>query len=244
MDEQAQHRARRTPTMVRWSTYRSGVRASCTTWCGRCAVTRRVGGADARARLGARAGGGPAAGSTSRRVDGDRPEQRIAECARPLPAYGGVTGWASCVGAGRPGSVGPSTVTHTPAVPLADRASDAVAQPAGHCEVSEETAGIPRDLEVADGTPRDRAASAVVCFEMRYARNLREAVRCLRHGRLRRPGRRMRRAGRATRRSTPGGPASRSAARPCPTWTRTAGPPRSRPEDDLVMVRSPICRVL
>ena len=105
-------------------------------------------------------------------VDADRPEQRIAEAAAALPAYGGVTGWAALRWLGSPWFGGTDAATYLP-VPLATGKRTIRSQ--SGIAVSEERLA-PTDLEVAD---RLRVTSAVraVCFEMRYARSLREAVR-------------------------------------------------------------------
>lgn len=105
-------------------------------------------------------------------VDADRAEQRIAEAAAALPAYGGVTGWAALRWLGSPWFGGTDAATYPP-VPLATGKRTIRSQ--SGIAVSEERLA-PTDLEVAD---RLRVTSAVraVCFEMRYARSLREAVR-------------------------------------------------------------------
>ena len=106
-------------------------------------------------------------------VDGSSPEQRIVEAAAVLPAYGGVTGWAALrwwggawfdglAGGGR--SLLPVT--------LAVAACDIRPQPG--IAVSEE--GLdPEQLTSCDGL-RVTTVSRSILFEMRYARDKREAA--------------------------------------------------------------------
>lgn len=105
-------------------------------------------------------------------VNADRAEQRIAEAAAALPTYGGVTGWAALRWFGSPWFGGTSLGGYLP-VPLATGKRTIRSQPG--IAVSEERLS-PLDLEVADGIRVTNAVRAV-CFEMRYAQNLREAVR-------------------------------------------------------------------
>ena len=102
-------------------------------------------------------------------------EQRIVEAAAVLPAYGGVTGWAALrwrrarwfEGFGADGGVLPITLV---------TAGDDVRRQSG-IEVSAERLD-PRDLVVVDGV-RVTTSVRSVFFEMRYARDLREAARVL-----------------------------------------------------------------
>jgi hypothetical protein len=109
-------------------------------------------------------------------VDGSIPEQRIVEAAAVLPAYGGVTGWASLRWHGgvwfdgmAPGGRGALPVT------LAIGDSTISSQPG--IDVSEE-AIAPHDLTVVDGMPITRAVNAVA-FVMRHASSERAAGRHL-----------------------------------------------------------------
>ena len=108
-------------------------------------------------------------------VDGDRVEQRIAESASALSGYGGVTGWAALRWQGGYwfGGLTGDGLERLP-VTLATGAHALRAQPG--FEVSEERLN-PRDLVTVDGLVITSAARSV-CFLMRYARNLREAVKC------------------------------------------------------------------
>lgn len=105
-------------------------------------------------------------------VDGDRVEQRIAEAGAALPAYGGVTGWAVLRWCGSPWFGGSDGHSYLP-VTLATGKHAVRSQPG--IAVSEERLS-PLDLGVDDGL-RVTSAVRAVCFEMRYARNVREAVR-------------------------------------------------------------------
>jgi hypothetical protein len=105
-------------------------------------------------------------------VDADRPEQRIAEAAGVLPTYGGVTGWAALRWLGSPWFNGSWAGAPLP-VPLATGSRAVRSQPG--IAVSEERLA-PADLQAVDAL-RLTSAVRAVCFEMRYARNLREAVK-------------------------------------------------------------------
>jgi hypothetical protein len=105
-------------------------------------------------------------------VDGARVEQRIAEAAATLPAYGGVTGWAALRWSGSPWFGGEGRDGRLP-VPLATGKRAIRGQPG--VAVSEERLA-PEDLGLSDGI-RVTSAVRAVYFEMRYARTLTEAVR-------------------------------------------------------------------
>ncbi len=109
-------------------------------------------------------------------VDADDLEQRIVEAAAVLPAYGGVTGWAALAWAGGKwfDGLAPDGRTTLP-VWLATSCADVRSQPG--LRVSAE--GLdPRDLTELDGLPITSLVRAV-CFEMRYARSLTQAVAAL-----------------------------------------------------------------
>ena len=108
-------------------------------------------------------------------VDSDRVEQRIAESATALSGYGGVTGWAALRWQRGYWFSGLAVDGHTLLpVALVTGAHALRAQPG--FEVSEERLN-PRDLVSVDGLVITSAVRSV-CFLMRYARNLREAVKC------------------------------------------------------------------
>ncbi len=105
-------------------------------------------------------------------VDGSLPEQRIVEAAAVLPAYGGVTGWASLRWMGVTwfdGLVPDGTLRP---VSLATAGDDIRSQPGIH--ISAERLD-PSELVLFDGL-RVTTAVRSVCFEMRYAGSLRAAV--------------------------------------------------------------------
>lgn len=109
-------------------------------------------------------------------VDGDQLQQRIVEAAAVLPLYGGVTGWAALAWSGGRWFDGLAADGRTPLpVCLATSCADVRSQPG--FVVSAE--GIdPRDLIELDGL-RITTAVRSVCFEMRYAATLRQAVQVL-----------------------------------------------------------------
>jgi hypothetical protein len=109
-------------------------------------------------------------------VDGSNPEQRIVEAAAVLPAYGGVTGWASLRWQGgvwfdgwAPGG--------REALPVTLAVGDSTITSQAGIHVSEE-AIPPGQLTVLDGMPITTAVHAV-SFLMRHASNDREAGRQL-----------------------------------------------------------------
>jgi hypothetical protein len=106
-------------------------------------------------------------------VDGSIPEQRIVEAAAVLPAYGGVTGWAALRWMGAPwfGGLAPDGLTELP-VCLVTAGDDIRSQPG--IRVSAERLD-PSELTVVDGI-RVTIAVRSVCFEMRYAVDVRAAV--------------------------------------------------------------------
>lgn len=110
-------------------------------------------------------------------VDGTAPEQRIVEAAAVMPDHAGIEGWASLCWRG-------STWTRGVAGDRATLRPVDVAVGGNRCfrnqpgiRPSEERMR-PRDVERVDGLPVTVAARAV-CFQMRYARSLRDAVRAL-----------------------------------------------------------------
>ena len=108
-------------------------------------------------------------------VDRLRVEQRIVESASALTGYGGVTGWAALRWLGGYWFGGMAADGHTTLpVTLGTGAHALRVQPG--FEVSEERLN-PRDLVTVDGLVTTSAVRSV-CFLMRYARNLREAVKC------------------------------------------------------------------
>jgi len=103
-------------------------------------------------------------------------EQRILEAAALLPPHGAVTGWAALhwLGATRWFSgVGPDE-SLVP-IPLAVGGEDIRSQPG---IVANAERLDPRDVIVVDGV-RVTTPARSVCFEMRYAPNVREAARVL-----------------------------------------------------------------
>lgn len=105
-------------------------------------------------------------------VDRHRPEQRIVEAAALVPAYGGLTGWAALRWLGGRWFGGLETDGKTPRDVEIATIDWIRAQP-GMRPVEERLA--PDDLTVGDGL-RMTTVPRSVCFEMRYARNLRWAV--------------------------------------------------------------------
>ncbi|WP_134739934.1 hypothetical protein [Nocardioides sp. 503] len=111
-------------------------------------------------------------------VGADLPEQRIVEAAQLIPGYGGVTGWAALCWMGgrwfrgddlwRDGS--PASRDVAVATMLHARRQPGVF-------ISEERLNV-REILVHDGVPLTVAARSV-CFEARYAPDLRAAVRAL-----------------------------------------------------------------
>ena len=101
------------------------------------------------------------------------PEQRVVEAAALLPAYGGVTGWGALRWAGARWLDGTSrTPGDQVPVTLAIGGGDIRPQPG--IAVSSERLS-PLDLTETHGMPTTSAVRST-CFEMRYARNVREAV--------------------------------------------------------------------
>lgn len=106
-------------------------------------------------------------------VDAKLPEQRIVEAAAVLPPACGVTGWAALRWHGGRwfDGLADGGRTQRPVV-LATASHDIRAQPG--ISVSQERLD-PRELEVVDALPVTSAVRSV-CFEMRYAANVRWAV--------------------------------------------------------------------
>jgi hypothetical protein len=100
------------------------------------------------------------------------PEQRIVEAASVLPGFGGVTGWAALRWSGACWIDGTSRHGRLP-VDLATGYADIRSQPG--IEVSQERLG-PEELETRDGLPVVSLVRSLY-FAMRYAENLRQAVR-------------------------------------------------------------------
>jgi hypothetical protein len=100
------------------------------------------------------------------------PEQRIVEAASVLPAFGGVTGWAALRWCGARWIDGNGRDGRQP-VTLATGYSDIRSQPG--IDVSQERLG-PDELQMWDGLPIVSPVRALY-FAMRYAANLRQAVR-------------------------------------------------------------------
>jgi hypothetical protein len=103
----------------------------------------------------------------------DAVDQRILEAAAVLPPYGGVTGWAALrwAGAGYLNDTWPSGEPRE--VTLAVVNHDVRSQPGIH--VTSERLN-PKDLTAVDGLPVTRHVRSV-CFEMRYAATLGQAVK-------------------------------------------------------------------
>jgi hypothetical protein len=97
------------------------------------------------------------------------------ESASALSAYGGVTGWAALRWQGGYWFGGLAADGHTLLPVTLATGAHALRAQSGF-EVSEERLS-PRDLVTVDGLVITTAARSV-CFLMRYARNLREAVKC------------------------------------------------------------------
>lgn len=108
-------------------------------------------------------------------VDSTHLDQRVVEAAAVLPAdWGGVTGWAALVWAGATWFDGsPWGGGMVRPVTLAIGGNRAI-RPQQRIATSEERLA-PRDLVMVDGV-RVTAAVRSVCFEMRYARDVRDAV--------------------------------------------------------------------
>jgi hypothetical protein len=108
-------------------------------------------------------------------VDGDRVEQRIAEAGAIIRGYGAVSGWASLRWQG--GYWFPGVQPDGTAAPVDLVTGGHALRPRAGIRISEERLS-PADLVVVDGL---RVTSAVrsVCFLMRYARSLAEAVQVL-----------------------------------------------------------------
>lgn len=107
-------------------------------------------------------------------VDVTIPEQRIVEAAVALPKNGGVTGWAALRWEGGTWFDGMARGGKTPRpVTLAVGPHDI--RPQADFEVSQEHLNL-RELTVLDGLSMTTAVRSL-CFEMRYAANLREAVK-------------------------------------------------------------------
>ena len=108
-------------------------------------------------------------------VDAGRPDQRVVEAAAALPdGWGGVTGWAALawLGArwfdGSPWGGGP-----TRPVTLAVGGNRAIRPQTGFATSEERL--LETDVVLVDGVSVTQAARSV-CFEMRYARDWRQAV--------------------------------------------------------------------
>src|SRR6478735_7166969 len=108
-------------------------------------------------------------------VDRDVTEQRIVEAAALLPRYGGVTGWAALRWWGRRWFDRSGQGSALPAVPLAT--GGLRIRPQEGVAICEEKLD-PRDLTCFDGL-RVTSPVRAVCFAMRYARSVREAVAIL-----------------------------------------------------------------
>lgn len=106
-------------------------------------------------------------------VDGELPEQRIAEASVVLPDVGGLTGWAALYWCGATwlDGLADGGRRHRPVV-IATGYEDVRNQPG--IVVSQERLS-PRELAVHDGLPLTEPVRSV-CFEARYARSLPEAV--------------------------------------------------------------------
>jgi hypothetical protein len=100
------------------------------------------------------------------------PEQRIVEAASALPAFGGVSGWAVLRWCGAHWIDGRGNHGRQP-VTLATGHSDIRCQPG--IDVSQERLG-PDELQTWDGLPIVNPVRALY-FAMRYAANVRQAVR-------------------------------------------------------------------
>jgi len=110
-------------------------------------------------------------------VDATVPEQRIIEAAAVMPDHAGIEGWASLCWRGATwsrGFAGDGVTLRAVDVAVGGNRSFR-GQPG--VRPSEERMR-PRDVERVDGLPVTVAARAV-CFQMRYARSLRDAVRVL-----------------------------------------------------------------
>jgi hypothetical protein len=105
-------------------------------------------------------------------VDRDATEQRIVEAAAVLPRYGGVTGWATLRWWGGRWFESRGPRGGLPAVPLATGGLHI--RPQRGVEICEEKLE-PRDLVGFDGL-RTTTPVRAVCFAMRYAASVREAV--------------------------------------------------------------------
>jgi hypothetical protein len=106
-------------------------------------------------------------------VQGRVPEQRIVEAAEVLPEFGGVTGWAALRWYGARWLDGCHASGELRRVTLATGYCDILGQRGIH--VSQERLG-PDELDVVDGL-RVTTAVRSLFFAMRYARDVREAVR-------------------------------------------------------------------
>jgi hypothetical protein len=106
-------------------------------------------------------------------VDGRVPEQRIVEAAEVLPEFGGVTGWAALRWYGARWLDGRQASGELRPVTLVTGYCDILSQAGIH--VSQERLD-PGDLELVDGL-RVTSAARSLCFAMRYAQDVREAVR-------------------------------------------------------------------
>jgi hypothetical protein len=105
-------------------------------------------------------------------VDADVPEQRICEAAARLPAYGGVTGWGGLRWGGATDLDGTGADGKQRPVVLAVMHGEIRPQP-GIIITSERLP--PGDLTTWDGISITTHVRSV-CFEMRYAKNDREAI--------------------------------------------------------------------
>lgn len=104
----------------------------------------------------------------------DDPEQRVLEAAARLPSYGGVTGWGALRWQGATWFDGEDRVGQRP-LTIVTTGADVRRQPG--LDVSEERLA-PAEIVEVDGL-RVTTAVRSVCFEMRHARTLWEAVEAL-----------------------------------------------------------------
>ncbi len=108
-------------------------------------------------------------------IDASSVPQRIVEAGAALPAYGGVTGWAALSWAGGTWFTGDWADGTLRDIWLATSCFDI--RPQSGYRISAERLS-PRDLIVLDGLPVTTMVRSVL-FEMRYAANLRVAVKVL-----------------------------------------------------------------
>lgn len=109
-------------------------------------------------------------------VSTELPEQRIVEAAQMIPGYGGVTGWAAlCWQGGRWFRGDDLRVDGAPALRDVTIATMIHARSQPGVVISEERLNR-REIAMVDGLPLTIPARSV-CFEARYAPDLRSAVR-------------------------------------------------------------------